>query len=378
MAVVDQQARGGAAGLAVGRGQGLDAGHDEIDGGRVIADRAGGAGGGTGATAGTDHRIDGDELPGGRDRAGGAEIETAGAAGLLGAGMSAEQRLGAHVQQLFEGADKVRGGHHGSGDRGRMRGIGAQVAFAFLMRREQRRCAAQVEQDVAFALAAVARRGKAQRAAPGGVDHAQRVDGDRELAKRAAGLAQPAGDDVEIGPVGQIGRIVEQHGHAQVRRKLRRGFERHLGRAEDQAEPLGDHVEAAVGPRGQQGLGQKGGHFGQLRGRICAPTGAVAQIEQGGGLDPQLLGQSAKCPALLGAAENRISGCQGLCGAVDLALAQRLTGGGGVQAGALGEGLRIDLHRSLTIACYQGLGHDFLLRSRALSPPLSRPGAASR
>src|SRR3546814_4614683 len=79
--------------------EGAGAGRELIAGGAGRADR------GAGAAAGADRRVDVDDVAGGGDGAGGADVEAARAAGLAAARMGADLAAVLHVARLVELAE---------------------------------------------------------------------------------------------------------------------------------------------------------------------------------------------------------------------------------------------------------------------------------
>ena len=367
--VVDQQAGRGAARIQIGPRQRLHPQHGEIGGRRVIADGTRGAGGRARPAACADHRINAHVVAVGCDCPRRAQVQTVGAGGLPRAAVGAQQRFGAHIQGLFKRADQMRRGQHGGGDGRRMGRIGAQIPLAFLVGGEQRLLLlpAHIKDHVAVADRAVLRGGIGQVATATGHDLAQRVNRDLEVPQRALGLAQGATDHVKRAGVGQGLRRVGQQGDGKVVFQLVRGLHRGLAVAQDQTQPFGCHIQRLLQRGVQQRLGCQRGHFGQFRRWVIGPTGPVAQVQQGGRGHPQFLGQFGEDPRFLGAAENCITCGQCGGGTVDLAGAQRRTGGRDRMAKGVGKCCGIDALRTLTITCYQRLCHDFSLAGRAIS-----------
>jgi hypothetical protein len=169
------------------------------------------------------------------------------------------------------------------------------------------------------------------------------------------GAAQPAQHDLEVGHLGKVRRGLQQHGDAEMRGELRGGGQRHLRRAQHEAKTLGDDVHGFRRRGGQQGLRQKGGHFGQGRGGVLGPSGPVAQIQGGGGVHPEVGREFGESLRLLAAGDDGIPVAQGGLGDVDLAGAERGAGGADVEVRSGVKSCRVDRLRPQTIACDQCL-----------------------
>ena len=213
--VMHQQAWCVAALAQIGRGQRLDAAKGHVGGRRVIGDRPRGAYRGAGPAARADHRVDRHMIAIGEDRARGADVEAFAAPGLPGPRMRTKMRLQRHVKRFLEGADQLRGFEHRVRDCRQAARIGAQIALAFLRRGKHRRAARQIQYDIACGLPAIAGRGPAQRAPPGGIDLLQGIDAQLEPAKRAAGLHDPPPDRIKSAALGWLGPVRQQHRDAQ-------------------------------------------------------------------------------------------------------------------------------------------------------------------
>ena len=160
---MDEQDRGFSAGLAIAGEQCAQSAHEHVGGRQRISSRAGRADGGALPAAGADVVIDRHVIAGGRDGAGRAEIEAAGAADDLGAGMSAEILGEGDVAGLVEGTDEIACLEHGAKHGRRIAGIGPQIAVAQIGGGEQRRAAGEIEHQIAARHRAVARRTKGER-----------------------------------------------------------------------------------------------------------------------------------------------------------------------------------------------------------------------
>ncbi len=163
--VVHEHDRLRAAGLAIGGEQRAQPAHQRVGRRQRIGGGAGRADGGALSAAGADMRVDRHVIAGGRDRAGRAEIEAAGAADDVGARMRAEVLGEGDVARLVEGADEVARLEHRLEHRGRVAGIGAQIAVAQIGGGEQRRAAREVEHEVAVRHRAVLGGAEGERAA---------------------------------------------------------------------------------------------------------------------------------------------------------------------------------------------------------------------
>lgn len=102
------------------------------------------ADGGAGTAAGADERVDRDVVAVRRDRSGRADVQAAGAAGLLVAGMGAQLGAVIDVAGLVEFSDQIGELEDRLLDFGRVAGVGAEIAIALAVGREQRRAAGQV------------------------------------------------------------------------------------------------------------------------------------------------------------------------------------------------------------------------------------------
>ena len=110
------------------------------------------------AAPGADMGIDGNVVAGGRDGAGRAQVETAGAAGDAGARMGAQALGEGDEARLVELADEVRGLEQEPLHRRRVARVGPQVAGSQLVRREQGRAAGEIQDEVAGRGRPIARR----------------------------------------------------------------------------------------------------------------------------------------------------------------------------------------------------------------------------
>ena len=216
--VVDQHDRLRAAGFAIGGEQRAQPAHQRVGRRQRIGGGAGRADGGALPATGADMGVDRDVIAGGRDGAGRAEVEAAGAADDLGARMRAEVLGEGDVARLVEGADEVARLEHRLEHGGRIAGVGAQVAVAQIGRGEQRRAAGDVEHEIALRHRAVAAGAEAQRAARR--RRRLRIVVDRELegAEMALGGADRAPHHGKIGDPRRrhVGGRLDQHRHVEV------------------------------------------------------------------------------------------------------------------------------------------------------------------
>ena len=234
-----------------------------------------------------------------------ADIKTTGAGGLFGAGMGAEDRFEFHIKRLFKRADHLARLEHGVGQAVGARRVGAQVAFAFFMGREQGLSAAQIEDDVAFAVRAIARVGHGEGAASARDDLLKGVEGDGETAQCALCGTQPPADHVVIAGGRNVVRCFEQDGHAKHVLQPFGCLKGNVGRPQDQAQTVGRDIDGFGRGRGQQGLRRQGGHFGGGVG-VVGPACAVAQIKRGRRGDAKLRSQVLENAEFLGAADDRV------------------------------------------------------------------------
>ena len=136
LSVMQQHDRLPAARFAIGRKQHAQLAHQDVCRRQRVGRSPGGAGGGALAAARADMGVDGDMIARGRDRAGRAEIEAAAAADDLGTRMRAKILGELDVARFVEGADEVPRLQRCTQHRSRITGIGAQIAFAQIGRRE--------------------------------------------------------------------------------------------------------------------------------------------------------------------------------------------------------------------------------------------------
>ena len=91
------------------------------------------------------------------------------------------------IARLVERAGEVGGAHDRAQHRGRIAGIGAQVAVAQIVRREQRCAAGQIQDDIAARRGAVAPGAERELRARGGRRLRVVVDGEVEGAEMSLG-----------------------------------------------------------------------------------------------------------------------------------------------------------------------------------------------
>ena len=139
------------------------------------------------AAACTNIGVDGHVVAGGRDGAGRAEIEAAGAADDPRAGMRAQVVVEGDVAWLFKAADEVARLQNRLQHGGRTAGIGAQITIAQIGGWEKGAAAGEVEDDIAAATAPLSREGpNIKRAARGRGRLREIVDDDLERAEMPA------------------------------------------------------------------------------------------------------------------------------------------------------------------------------------------------
>ena len=110
---------------------------------------AGGTGADAAAATGADELVDFDVVAGRCDGAGRTEVDARGAAGRGVAAVDANGWVIGDINGLLELADHLDQLEHGPLDRGGIAGVGAQISIAPLVRRKQRRIAAQIKDQVA-------------------------------------------------------------------------------------------------------------------------------------------------------------------------------------------------------------------------------------
>src|SRR6185437_15397153 len=145
-----------------------------------------------GAAAAADIGIDRDAVASRNDCGSRTDVETARAAGLLRTRMRAQLDVEIDVTRLFELADQVGEREQSRLHRGGILGIGPQIAVAPLAAGEQRRAAAEIENQVAAGLGAIARRFEAERRSRRWNVRSIIVDNDFERAEMALGRGNRA------------------------------------------------------------------------------------------------------------------------------------------------------------------------------------------
>ena len=144
------------------------------------------------------------------------------------------------------------------------------------------------------------------------------MDAQVEPAQRAGDGAQTPLHHVDIAGERRIARVGHQNGDGQAVLERLGQRKSHVGRARDQAQAFGDHVNG-FGPGGrQERLGGKGGHFRACVPALVRPARAVAQIEKGGIVHAKLGGEFLEHGALLLAGDDHIARLHFLCGMFDL------------------------------------------------------------
>src|SRR5215510_16380428 len=93
------------------------------------------------------------------------------------------------VLRLVEAADEVARFQHRAQHRCRILGVGAQIAVAKVMSREEWRAAGEIEHEIAARGRAIARRVEHEGLARGGAWRGKVVNGEFEGAKMAPGVA---------------------------------------------------------------------------------------------------------------------------------------------------------------------------------------------
>ena len=293
MRVMDQQHGRLAAGLAIGQQQAAQALQQRIGGGQRVAGRTCRADGGAGTAAGADLGGDDHRLLPRRDRAGGAEIEAARAARAAVAAVGAERGIEIDEARLVEFADQLPRGRDRALHRGGIRRIGAQIALADFMRREQRRAARQVEDHVAAAGRAVLRRPPAIGSAGGGAGHGIAIHRHLEIAEPAGGPPCATTHDGEVGGGERLDLLGAGQQHRDVERagQFLGGGERRGVAAEDQRDALALERHQGRGGHRHGGGGDQRGHLGGGGLRLIRPAGGLADVHEGeGGGEARILG----------------------------------------------------------------------------------------
>ena len=189
--VMDQQRRVLAAALPVGeqkRAQALeDRGRRRIGVGRGT----GRADAVAGAAAAAEIGVDRDHVAGRLDRGRRADLEAAGAAGAPRARMGAELGLELDVARLLELADQIGQIEQRALDRRGIAGVGLEIAVALGVRREQGRCAAEIEDQIEAGRDPVPRPLEGERIARRGDRLGKAVEGQLERAEMARGAWRP-------------------------------------------------------------------------------------------------------------------------------------------------------------------------------------------
>ena len=162
LGVMDQDDGVAASGVVVGQEKGAQAFEQRFGARQGVGGGSRGADGGAGTAAGADERVDGDVVAVRRDGSGRADVQAAGAAGLLVAGMGAQLGAVIDVAGLVEFSDQIGELEDRLLDFGRVAGVGAEIAVALAVGREQRRAAGQVEDDVAGGFGSPAGRAEGQ------------------------------------------------------------------------------------------------------------------------------------------------------------------------------------------------------------------------
>src|SRR5512133_1354104 len=127
-----------------------------IGGRQRIFRRAGRTDRGAAAAAGADIWIDCDVIAGGRDGAGRADVEAAGAADDTRARMRAELGVEIDEARLVELADEMACRKQDALDRRWIARIGVQITASQVIRGEKRRAAGEVEDQITMGCGAVA------------------------------------------------------------------------------------------------------------------------------------------------------------------------------------------------------------------------------
>ena len=302
-------------------------------------------------------------VAGRRDGRGRARVEAFRAARLPRSRMRAERLVEADIERLLEGADRLAGLEHRRRDGVGIAGVGAQIALPLLRRREQRRPAGEVEDQVAFGSRAVARAGQREFAAPAGLDLADPVDAQAKPAERARGLRQLSGDDLEAAVERQVVvRVGQQRGHRERSRQKFRGREHHGRLADHQAAALGLDVDGARRGRRQQRLGDQRGLLGAGPVRLVRPAGTVADIDETGHRGADLLGELLEAGAFLLARDDRVAVGDRLRRVLDLGRAQRVVDTRAHQVGIRPDRVAVDRLAPQAIAENEGPGQRVLPR----------------
>jgi len=183
VSVVDQQHRIHAAGRSIGAQQRAQPPIQNIAGGHCIGSRSGRAYAGAPAAPGAEMVVEGHDIAGRRYRRCRTDIDTAAAADHRVARMGADIFIVIDIDRLIEFADQIGGVEQRPLNLGRAGRVGAQIAVALFRRRNQRRPARDIDDQIEIQRHAVAAGLKFQRGPGFGPRAREPVDLDREPAE---------------------------------------------------------------------------------------------------------------------------------------------------------------------------------------------------
>ena len=222
-----------------------------------------------------------------RNGASWAEIKAARAAFALVARMGAKLAVECHETRLVETADQFARRHNGALQCRRIGRIGAQIALPHLMRREKRRRAGQIQDDIRPADRAILALAPGVSSAGGWARRRRTIYRHFKSAKIAAGRARPASHDGEIRLTRRRHRHIpaQQNGDVELFLQAGRGGQRYLIPAQHQGDARAFQVHQGYVRHGLGGGGDQRGHFRPGLFAFSRPAGSLTDIDEdrGGG-----------------------------------------------------------------------------------------------
>ena len=277
------------------------------------------------------------------------------------------------VARLVEGADQVAGLEHRAQHRGGIGGIGAQIAVAQIVRREQRHAARQIQNDVARRHGAVARRSEGE-----GTSRRRRrrgvvVDHHLERAEMALGRPDRALDHRKLGDARRRDavRVGDQHRDVEMLLEQVCGFDRFFVAAVDQRDAFARQADAR---QLRQRLGRNCNKRSHLRtgvGGVLRPACGFADV--GERQRCAFAGQFGEQRRFLGAADhNRPAALRQLAESLGLVAAEKAGGLDGCALAGATDRVRVERHGVLARTHQDGrfLRHCAPLLAAPDHPPL--------
>ena len=194
--------------------------------------------------------------------------------------MSAKAFFEAHIKRLFECAGQLCSLCDDTGHLGRGARVCPQISVAFLVGAETWCITTQIQENIAFRHRAIARLTPAGLTTAALYHLAEPVNAQAEIAQCPRGAGNGPHDGViSLTVINGLGGV-QQNGNRQAGAQLFCRSERRFRRAGDQADALGDDINALFGRARQQGFRYKSGRLGVFPARIIAPAGAVTDVNE--------------------------------------------------------------------------------------------------